>query len=126
MKIKKISHVESSSISIQDKLVFALHEHELKNGTDIKQYEADISTSIANMSIPGLLGAHLIKGFKGARTDKYAVLWIFRNAQAIHDNFGTLDNPRWPSDWLHYEQDILTNYIIGDPDKITFTDYEVI
>ena len=39
---------------------------------------------------------------------------------------GTLDDPKWPSDWLHYENNVLAKYLTCHPDKIHFTDYGLI
>lgn len=106
--------------------VFAIHEHELKPECDIEQYEKEVRAAVEEMNIPGLLGAHFLKGFKGERSGRYAVLWIFENEEAILNNFGTPDNPKWPDKWLIYENKILAKYLICHPDKIKFTDYKMI
>lgn len=107
-------------------LVFAVHEHELKSDCDIAQYEKEVGSSIAKMQIPGLLSAYFLKGFKGERSLRYAVIWIFENEEAIHNNFGTPNHPKWPREWLIYENEILAKYLTCDPDKISFTDYKEI
>ncbi|MGY0218895.1 hypothetical protein ACWJJH_16130 [Endozoicomonadaceae bacterium StTr2] len=103
--------------------VICLHEHELISGADISAYEREVSETICSLDIPGLLEARLLKGFKGERGGKYAVLWIFESPEAIADNFGTLENPRWPEPWLHYENKVLAKYLDCEPDTICFTDY---
>lgn len=55
---------------------FSLHEHELKPNADIKKYEQEASDALQKIRVPGLLQAHLLKGFKGTRANQYAVLWI--------------------------------------------------
>jgi hypothetical protein len=107
-------------------LIFAHHEHDLKSDADVDEYEREVSEALDNMCIPGLLNAYHLKGKKGERSDGYAVLWIFENMAAINNNFGTLEDPKWPPDWLHYENDILSKYLACHPDKIHFTDYGLI
>jgi hypothetical protein len=106
--------------------VFALHEHELKSEANIENYETEVAGALQKMHIPGLLHVYHLKGFKGKRTSKYAVLWVFESPRAIENNFGTLLDPRWPADWLFYENEVLAKYLTCHPDKIHFTDYGVI
>src|ERR1700722_16186193 len=70
--------------------IFALHEHELRQDTDTDPYEKEVTACLQNMKIEGLLHVWLLKGFKGDRKTKYAVLWLFKDEQSIHDNFGTI------------------------------------
>lgn len=107
-------------------LIFAFHEHDLKSDADVYEYEREVSEALINMRIPGLLNAYQLKGEKGERINSYAVLWIFENMAAINNNFGTMDAPKWPSDWLHYENNVLAKYLICHPDTIHFTDYGLI
>lgn len=106
--------------------VFSFHEHELKPNANVENYEIEIQRTLVALKIPGLLQVHLVKGFKGERCGRYGVLWIWENEQCIKDNFGTLDNPKWPADWLHYENEILAKYLTCHPDKILFTAYNII
>jgi hypothetical protein len=106
--------------------VIAIHEHELKPFTNNVLYEEEVALALKKMRINGLLYAYHLKGFKGERADRYAVVWIFENPQIIEENFGTRDEPKWPEDWLFYENQILAKYLTCHPDKITFTDYCVI
>ncbi len=101
--------------------VFSIHEHELKPDVDTILYEQEVTEAIKNLKVKGLLAAHLLKGFKGSRKDKYTILWIWESEKVIEENFGTLDNPRWPEDWLYYENEILAKYLTCHPDKINFT-----
>jgi nicotinamidase-related amidase len=103
--------------------VFSVHEHELKPDINIEKYEQEVGLALSQLRVPGLLHAYLIKGFKGKRKEGYGVLWVWENQQAIHENFGTPEHPKWPSDWLHYENEVLAKYLIRHPDKIDFTTY---
>ena len=103
--------------------VYTFHEHELRSGIDHDDYEKKIGEAIKQLRVPGLLHAYHLKGFKGHRNGKYAILWIFESEEAIVRNFGTPQNPKWPKDWLHYENDVLAPFIDRHPDKIDFTDY---
>lgn len=104
-------------------MIYAIHEHELKAGVDVTQYERDVATAIAQMNIPGLLAAHHLHGWRGVRADRYAVLWIFESEAAILENFGTPDQQRWPPAWEHYENGVLAPYLDRHPDTIAYTDY---
>jgi len=104
-------------------MIYALHEHELKPGVDIAQYERDVAAAIARMEVPGLLAAHHLHGLRGVRANRYAVLWIFASAEALSEKFGTPDQPRWPPDWAHYENVVLINYLDRHPDTVEYTDY---
>lgn len=105
--------------------VISVHEHELRNDVDATEYEREVSEIIKKLKVPGLLHAHLLKGFKGKRRGSYAVIWVWKNKQVITENFGTLDNPKWPEDWLYYENEILAKYLTCHPDKINFTCYDI-
>ncbi len=106
--------------------IIAIHEHELKPNVNPKQYEQEVDYALTTLNIPGLLKAYHLKGFKGKRNGRYAVVWIFENKDAITKNFGTPENPKWPKDWLHYENEILAKFLDRHPDSIDFTDYEII
>jgi hypothetical protein len=104
-------------------MVYAIHEHELKPGVDVAQYERDVAAAIRRMKIPGLLATHHLRGFRGVRANRYAVLWLFESEDALTQNFGTPDDRRWPPDWAHYENVVLAQYLDRHPDTIDYTDY---
>ena len=106
------------------KRVYAIHEHNLKASADRSAYEAAIGRAIQELRIPGLLHGRHLKAFKEKREGEYTVLWVFENKEAIEQNFGTPENPKWPEAWLWYENELLAPYIEEHPDKISFTDYE--
>ena len=107
-------------------MVYSLHEHELRAGVDVAQYEREVAEAIAQIKIAGLLHAYHLKGFKGEREGRYGVLWVFASKEAIAENFGTLDNPKWPEAWLHYENDVLAKFLDRHPDTVDFTDYKIV
>lgn len=104
-------------------MIYAIHEHELKPGADATRYQQDVAAAIARMNIPGLRFACHLQGLRGARENRYAVLWVFESEAALTENFGTPDQRRWPPDWEHYENDVLAHYLDRHPDAITYTDY---
>lgn len=106
--------------------VYTVHEHNLRSSADRAAYETAIGQAIQELRIPGLLHAYHLKAFKGKRQGAYAVLWIYENRDAIIQNFGTPENPKWPEAWLHYENEVLAPFIDEHPDKIRFSAYEVI
>ena len=107
-------------------MVFSLHEHELRPGVDIDQYEQEVAAAISKIKIDGLLNAYHLRGFKGGREARYAVLWIFASVEVIVAHFGSLDAPKWPPAWLHYENGVLAKFLDRHPDTINFTDYVAI
>ncbi len=107
-------------------MIYAIHEHELRSGVDVSQYERDVAATLQQMRVPGLRQAIHLKGFGGKRPDKYAVLWMFENAEALTLNFGAPDARKFPPDWLYYEQVILAQYLDRDPDTIDYTDYAIV
>jgi hypothetical protein len=106
--------------------VICIHEHELRPDVHVQQYENEVSAALQKMNIPGLSRAYHLKGFKGERKGRYAVLWVFESPEAIEDNFGTPAHPRWPTDWLFYENEILAKHLTCHPDAIFFTDYQIV
>jgi hypothetical protein len=107
-------------------MIYAIHEHELKPGVDIAQYEQAVAAAIAQMKIPGLLAAHHLRGLRGVRANRYAVLWIFTSEAALAENFGTPEQRRWPPDWAYYENVVLAPFLDRHPDTIDYTDYRVV
>ncbi len=107
-------------------MIYAVHEHELRPGVDITRYESDVAAALQQMKVNGLEQAIHLKGFGGKRTDKYAVLWVFENAEALTFNFGTPEVRKFPPEWLYYENVILAQYLDRHPDAIDYTDYNVV
>jgi len=107
-------------------MIYALHEHELKPQADEVLYNKEISNALGDLTIPGLLHAAHLKGIKGKRSSKYAILWIFESETALMDNFGTPDNPKLPEKRLHYENNVLAPFLDRHPDTINFTDYRIL
>lgn len=106
--------------------IFAYHEHELKPDADRQRYEKEVKHAITNLKIIGLIKAIHLHGFKGTRKNKYAILWIFKDKESLELNFGTEEHPKLPDDWKYYENEALAKFLDRDPDKIVFTDYDVL
>lgn len=117
-----------SAPKILHSLIVAVHEHELRPDVDNEVYEQEMKDALVLLQrmIPGLLTAFHIKGIKGKRTNKYAVIWLFANQQVLEDNFGTVDNPKMPDAWRIYENNTLAKFLTQDPNAINFTDYTVL
>lgn len=107
-------------------MICAIHEHELRPEVDVTSYEREVAAAIAQMRIPGLRQVFHLKGWRGARAGRYAVLWIFASMAALEENFGTAEQRRWPPDWADYENTILTRYLDRHPDTIVYTDYSLV
>lgn len=113
-------------VHLSKAMIYAVHEHELRPGIDTARYESDVAATLQQMKVPGLLQAIHLKGFGGKRSNKYAVLWLFENAEALTQNFGTSEARKFPPDWLYYENVILAQYLDRDPDTIDYTDYNIV
>lgn len=50
-------------MKMTSKLVFSVHEHELKPNINIESYEQEVSLALSQLKVLGLLHAYLIKGF---------------------------------------------------------------
>ena len=112
--------------------VISIHEYELKPGVSGKEFEQAIKAAEQEdlFNLPGLEDHLFLKGVKGHRKGQYAVIWIYRNKQVWEALWGTPDKPvtqeNYPESWKRWENEILARYIIGDPDKIVYTSYEVL
>ncbi len=106
--------------------IIAVHEHELKPEANIRLYEKEVAQVLESLAIPGLLKAYHLKGFKGERKNRYAIIWIFENKDVLVQNFGTPENRKLPKDWFYYENEVLAKYLDRHPDTIDFTDYAIL
>jgi hypothetical protein len=107
--------------------VFGYHEFDLREGADEKEFEEDISKSIAEIKLPGLIDKFFVKGVRGKRRGKYAVIWVFESLEAIESLWGTEDDPKpGPDIFLDYEEKVLGPYIDRPAQQIVWSDYEVI
>lgn len=103
--------------------IYAIHEYELKRGVMSNEFESAIVNKLANLHMTGLVSKHLLRGYKGERKGKYAVLWIFESQEALEKLFGTETRPLpEPPDFVGYEN-FIAKYIDREPMQITFTDY---
>ena len=108
------------------KRIFAIHEYELMNDVVPQEFELVMKNTLmsAELDMPGLESRHLLKGYKAERKGKYAVLWIFKSQQALEELFGTEHQPkRGPSNFVNYDDKVLSKFLRRPADKILFTDY---
>ena len=127
-------HVNIKFTFLKDKMkqIICIHEYVLKSGVTGKDFEQAIKTAETEglFNLPGLDNHYFLKGFKGKRRGHYAAVWIYRDKQVWEKLWGMADNPvgkeNYPENWKRWENDILVRFIEGDPDKISYTSYEVI
>lgn len=109
--------------------VISVHEYELAPDADPADFEAAVRTALAENvpDLPGLEEHYLLKGMKGARTRRYAALWIYESRAAWEALWGPPDDPvekeNYPENWRVWEDEVLAPYLSGDPDAIRFTSY---
>ena len=113
-------------------LVISVHEYDLKPGVEAAQFERAFQAAEVRglFELPGLVKYHFVKGIRGARTGKYAVLWVYESQEAWERLWGTIDQPipkgKYPEKWSIWENEILAKYLIQDPDRISYTSYLVL
>jgi hypothetical protein len=109
--------------------VISVHEYELKPGVEGIQFKRAFQDAEARglFSLPGLVEYHFVKGVRGVRRGKYAVLWIYESKEAWEQPWGPVDQPfpkdKYPQKWLIWENEVLSPFLSQDPDKISYTSY---
>ena len=112
--------------------IISIHEYVLKPGIDDRRFEDAIRAAQDRQlfRLPGLVDFYFIKGIKGTRKGDYTAVWIYESREAWERLWGSLQYPRgkrdYPKNWQVWEDEILKPLLIEDPDKITFTAYEVL
>ena len=112
--------------------IISVHKYVLKSGVTGKEFVQAIKTAEQEglFNLPGLEDHYFLKGVKGKNKEQYAAVWIYQDRQSWEMLWGTPDNPvgkeNYPENWQRWENDILARFIKGDPDKISYTSYEVI
>lgn len=103
--------------------IIAIHEYELREGINHEEFERMLKEKLKDLNMEGLISKHTLKGYKGERKGKYAVLWIFESQEMLEKLFGTENEPlKGPPSFMAYEN-FLRKYIERDPTQITYTDY---
>ncbi len=114
------------------KPIISVHEYVLKSGVSGKDFERAVRTAESEglFDLPGLEKFYFIRGIKGKRTGHFAAVWIYRDRRSWEKLWGTPDKPvgkeNYPENWRRWENDILSRFIEGDPDRISYTSYKVI
>ena len=112
--------------------VISIHEYELKPNVEGAQFERAFKEAETRglFDLPGLLQYHFVKGIRGARRGKYAVIWVYESKQAWEQLWGLVDQPipksNYPDRWLTWEDEVLAPFLRQDPDAISFTSYLVL
>ena len=114
------------------KHIISIHEYVLKSGVTGKEFEQAFRTAEQQglFNLPGLINHFFIKGIRGKRVGHYTAVWVYRDRQAWEKLWGPVDQPvakhNYPGNWQRWENDVLARFIEGDPDKISYTSYEVV
>lgn len=111
--------------------VFSLHRYQLAGGVKRKALAQAFQRAMSAglFELPGLVAAYLLAGIKGDDRGRPGTLWVYRGRQAWQAIWGTPDRPTaardYPVGWRRWEQEFLAPLINGDPDKISFSSYQV-
>ncbi len=109
--------------------VISVHEYVLKPTVDDRSFMTAIQEAEKRglFQLPGLLDYHMLKGIKGSRRGCYAAIWVYADRQAWENLWGSPEHPKdvhdYPEKWRAWEE-ILSKFLLDDPDKIQFTAYE--
>lgn len=112
--------------------VISVHEYELKPGVEEAQFERAFQEAEERgvFELPGLVKYHFVKGIRGARRGKYAVLWVYESQKAWERLWGAIDQPipksKYPEKWSVWEDEFLANFLDQDPNRISYTSYLVV
>ena len=110
--------------------VISVHEYKLKPGSDARQFEKAIRRAREEglLRLPGLIDYHFLKGIRGARSRRYAAIWVYETRDAWESLWGNLEEPtpkqEYPESWKRWEGEVLAPFLDQDPDEIRFTSYE--
>ncbi len=110
--------------------IISVHEYLLKPGISAKQFEEAINKARKEglLKLPGLSNFHFLKGIRGVRKGKYTAIWIYESLIDWEKLWGPINRPKlkqdYPENWKIWENEVLTPFLISDPDKITFTSYQ--
>lgn len=112
--------------------VISVHEYELKPGVEASQFERAFKQAEARglFELPGLVDHHIVKGIRGVRMGKFAVIWVYESLEAWEQLWGLINQPlpknKYPGKWLTWENEILAPFLSQSPDEIRFTTYQVL
>lgn len=112
--------------------VISVHEYTLKPGVEKADFELAINKAEEDglFHLPGLVGYHFVRGKRGARKGQYAAIWIYSSLEAWEALWGPVDKPisseQYPENWKVWENQVLAQYLEGEPDRLIYTAYEEI
>ena len=110
--------------------IISVHEYILKPSVEEGSFKRAILEAEERglFQLPGLASYHIVRGIKGSRAGGYAAIWIYENRQAWERLWGSPDHPRerddYPVNWRIWEDEVLSSFIMQEPDQIQFTAYE--
>lgn len=112
-------------------MVISVHHYELTEGVDPSDFRDAVEEAVSRDlfdNIPGLVDYRIGRGIRGARSGKFAAVWIYESKEAWVDLWGPVGDPvpkaEYPDAWLTWEDELLAPLLVEDPDKIEFTSYE--
>ena len=109
--------------------IISVHEYNLKQDVEVDEFERAVSQARGSglLDLPGLETFYFIKGVRGDRTGRYAIVWIYESRDAWEALWGGEGDPlpaeKYPQNWTTWEQEVLAQYLDRDPDRIAFTAY---
>lgn len=112
--------------------VVSIHEYELKPGVDGKAFEAAVHKAREDglLKLEGLENFYLLKGIRGDRASKYAAVWVYESLEVWESLWGPVGDAvikeDYPENWKKWEDEVLAQFLVTDPDEIPFSSYEAL
>jgi hypothetical protein len=113
-------------------MIVSIHQYELTDETTHEAFRAAIEAAERRglFDLPGLIEYQFLRGIKGTRRGGYTAVWTYESREAWAELWGPVEDPipkaEYPASWRTWEEDVLDPLIVGDPDAIDFTTYDVL
>lgn len=114
-------------------MIVSVHHYELAASADASDFRDAVAEATDRglfEAVPGLTDYRIGQGIKGARTGKFAAVWIYESKTTWEDTWGAVDDPvspsEYPEEWRIWEDELLDPVLADDPDEIEYTSYELI
>lgn len=114
-------------------MVVSVHHYELAKSASPTDFRDAVEEAVSRKlfeCIPGLVVYRIGRGIRGARTGKFAAVWIYESHEAWTEVWGPVGDPvpksEYPAAWLTWEDELLEPILRDDPDAIEYTSYQLL
>lgn len=113
-------------------MIVSVHDYELAESTTDREFREAVREAERRelFDLPGLVEYRFLHGIRGDREGGYSALWTYESREAWRELWGPVNDPvgreEYPERWRTWEDDLLAPLVVGDPDEIHYTAYEVL